>query len=90
MECLEEFGKRKINLCKLESRPRRRFLGSTGFSYVFYLDFEGHYEDDNVAAALLSLLSKAAFVKLQGSYPMAPGINGEANQTSVDSSILQI
>ena len=72
MDCLGEFGRRNINLVKLESRPRRRLMGSVGFNYVFYLDFEGHYADENCAAALLSLLSKSAFVKLQGSYPMAP------------------
>tara|TARA_B110000285_G_C14564468_1_gene355012 strand:- start:190 stop:378 length:189 start_codon:yes stop_codon:yes gene_type:complete len=44
--CLGEFGKRNINLVKLESRPRRRVTGTSGFNYVFYLDFEGHYADE--------------------------------------------
>lgn len=70
LDCLSEFGKRKINLVKLESRPRR-LQGTQGFNYIFYLDFEGHYQDENCQAALLDLLSKAAFVKLQGSYPKA-------------------
>ena len=39
-------------------------MDSPGFNYVFYLDFEGHFAEENVAAALLNLLSKAAFVKL--------------------------
>ena len=46
MECLGEFGRRNINLMKLESRPRRRVTGIAGFNYVFYLDFEGHYADE--------------------------------------------
>ena len=72
MSCLSGFSDGKINLLKLESRPRRRFTGTPGFNYIFYLDFEGHYNDEQCAAALLNLMSKAAFVKLQGSYPMAP------------------
>ena len=75
LDCLSEFGKRKINIVKLESRPKRS--GSQGFNYTFYLDFEGHYQDPNCQAALLDLLSKAAFVKLQGSYP-----RGQVNDSS--------
>ena len=64
MSCLQGFSDGEINLLKLESRPRRRFIGTPGFNYVFYLDFEGHYNDEKCASALLNLMSKAAFVKL--------------------------
>ena len=64
MSCLSGFSDGKINLLKLESRPRRRFIGTPGFNYTFYLDSEGHFNDENCAAALLNLMSKAAFVKL--------------------------
>jgi len=65
--CLGEFATRGINLTKLESRPRR----NRPWHYVFYLDFEGHREDERCKEALVGLLSRAAFVKLLGSYPAA-------------------
>ncbi len=65
--CLNEFASRGINLTKLESRPRR----NRPWHYVFYLDFEGHWQDELTREALVALLARAAFVKLLGSYPAA-------------------
>jgi prephenate dehydratase len=39
---------------------------------------EGHYNDMGVGRALSSLLTRAAFVKLLGSYPAAPEATREA------------
>lgn len=65
--CLELLPQHDINMTKLESRPRR----DKPWSYLFYLDIEGHLDDANVAAALTGLMRKAAYVKLLGSYPAA-------------------
>jgi prephenate dehydratase len=65
--CLGEFANRAINLAKIESRPRR----NRPWQYVFYLDFEGHWQDEACSQALLGLLNRAAFVKLLGSFPAA-------------------
>ena len=65
--CLGELAEKGINLTKLESRPRR----NKPWHYVFYLDFEGHWQDPSCRRALVGLLHKAAFVKLLGSYPAA-------------------
>jgi prephenate dehydratase len=65
--CLGEFANRGINLTKIESRPRR----NRPWHYVFYLDFEGHWKEERCKEALMGLLSRAAFVKLLGSYPAA-------------------
>jgi prephenate dehydratase len=65
--CLGEFAERNINLTKIESRPRR----NRPWQYLFYLDFEGHWQDAAAEAALLGLLRRAGFVKMLGSYPMA-------------------
>lgn len=67
--CLGEFAARGINLTKLESRPRR----GRPWEYVFYVDFEGHWQDPPCQEALLGLLQRASFVKLLGSYPVAEG-----------------
>lgn len=65
--CLGEFAERNINLTKIESHPRR----NRPWQYLFYLDFEGHWQDPAAEAALLGLLRRAGFVKMLGSYPTA-------------------
>ena len=79
--CLGEFATRGINLTKIESRPRR----NRPWHYVFYLDFEGHWQDPTCQQALVGLLARAAFVKLLGSYPAAeiPAMNGEGGQSEL-------
>jgi prephenate dehydratase len=66
-DSLGEFAKRNINLTKIESRPRR----NRPWQYLFYLDFEGHWQDPACEAALMGLLRRSSFVKLLGSYPSA-------------------
>ncbi|MEX2543387.1 MAG: prephenate dehydratase [Trueperaceae bacterium] len=67
VSCLEEFPRNDINITKIESRPRR----DKPWSYLFYIDIEGHVADENVARALTALMRKAAYVKFLGSYPAA-------------------
>jgi prephenate dehydratase len=66
-ECLGEFATRGINLTKIESRPRL----NRPWQYIFYLDFEGHWQDPECEAAIMGLLRRSSFVKLLGSYPAA-------------------
>lgn len=66
-ECLGEFATRGLNLTKIESRPRR----NRPWEPVFFLDFEGHWQDEPCQEAILSLVQKASFVKMLGSYPAA-------------------
>ncbi|MGO0122429.1 prephenate dehydratase [Desulfothermobacter acidiphilus] len=62
---LEEFARREINLTKIESRPAKSQLGQ----YIFFLDCEGHEEDQEVRSALETLRSRSSFYKVLGSYP---------------------
>lgn len=64
-DCLGEFARRGINITKLESRPRR----NRPWEPVFYLDFEGYWQDEACQEALMKLLQRASFVKMLGSYP---------------------
>jgi len=77
--CIGEFAERNLNLTKIESRPRR----NRPWQYLFFLDFEGHWQEPVAEAALLGLLRRAGFVKMLGSYPMAttphPNELGPAN-----------
>ena len=45
---LQSFQDEKVNITKIESRP----VKDSGFEAVFYLDFEGHIDDDNVQRVL--------------------------------------
>ncbi|MCX8125704.1 MAG: prephenate dehydratase [Dehalococcoidia bacterium] len=64
---LGAFANRSINLTKLESRPRR----DRPWEYIFYVDFEGHREDEVWRDALNEVREKVTFIKILGSYPQA-------------------
>ncbi len=64
---IEPLARHGVDMTKLQSRPARGGL----WEYVFYVDFLGHQDDPEVAAALMELNDKAAFVKVLGSYPIA-------------------
>src|SRR5437588_1964248 len=63
-KCLGVLAEKHINLLKLESRPSRQ----RPWEYVFYLDFEGHREDQAVRAALADLAGHTTFCKVLGSF----------------------
>ncbi|MDR3391630.1 MAG: prephenate dehydratase [Sulfuriferula sp.] len=63
---LQPFARHGVSLTKLESRPAHSGL----WEYVFFADIEGHRDDPAVAAALAELKTRAAFLKLLGSYPI--------------------
>jgi chorismate mutase/prephenate dehydratase len=64
---LEPFSKRDINLSKIESRPMKK----KAWEYVFFLDIEGHIDDEVVAGAVAELRGYCQFLKVLGSYPRA-------------------
>jgi prephenate dehydratase len=66
VECLSEFSGRGINLTRIESRPLRQGLGQ----YMFFCDLEGRETDSVVAEAIAALRTKAASVRILGSYPL--------------------
>ena len=55
-----------INLTKIESRPSRR----KAWDYVFFIDLEGHRQEDKVSDVLNDLKNQCPFFKILGSYPM--------------------
>lgn len=66
-KALEPFAKFGIGMVNIESRPSRQGL----WEYVFFIDIEGHSEDQNVTGALEILKSNVNMLKLLGSYPKA-------------------
>jgi chorismate mutase/prephenate dehydratase len=55
-----------VSMTRFESRPAR----SGQWEYYFYVDLEGHPDEDHVAAALRELRAACAFFKVLGTYPV--------------------
>jgi len=66
-EMLKPFAEQKLNLSKIESRPSKR----KAWEYLFYVDVEGHVDDQPVKAALEALRPQCQLLKVLGSYPAA-------------------
>ncbi len=66
-ELLAPLAKNGLSMTRLESRPSRTGL----WEYVFFVDMEGHQNDDKVARSLAEMRGLAAFLKVLGSYPVA-------------------
>ncbi len=65
VELLEPFARLGVNMSKIESRPS----GKAMWEYVFFIDFEGHAQDDKIKLLFEELKEKAPLFKLLGSYP---------------------
>ena len=65
LQALDIFASWGINLTRIESRPMRTRLGQ----YLFYVDFEGHAEDEEASRALSSVQALSTYYKHLGSYP---------------------
>ena len=64
---LAAFAERNIGLTRIESRPSKKKL----WEYVFFVDVQGHRDDEDVAAAIADVEKTGAFVKVLGSYPVS-------------------
>jgi len=64
-DLLRPFASTGVNLTKIESRPSRR----KAWEYIFFIDIEGHMDEERVKKALAELKSRCLFFKILGSYP---------------------
>ena len=64
-DMLLSFKKFNINLTKIESRPSKK----RAWDYYFFVDLEGHKDNQRVKKAILDLEKKCKFLKVLGSYP---------------------
>ena len=67
VRCLDEFARRDINLTKIESRPRRKRLGT----YMFFADLSGHPREPSVGEAIAGVAAVCQEVRVLGSYRAA-------------------
>ncbi|MGQ9461540.1 MAG: prephenate dehydratase [Candidatus Fervidibacter sp.] len=66
-QALSAFARHNINLTMIASRPARY----APWEYVFFVDFQGHIQDEPVQAALKELGKECLFLRVLGSYPEA-------------------
>jgi len=64
-DMLIPFRENNINLTKIESRPTKL----RAWEYIFFVDFVGHVEDEDVKRALRQLEKECLLLKILGSYP---------------------
>ncbi|MBP8924591.1 MAG: prephenate dehydratase [Pseudomonadales bacterium] len=64
---LEPFQRAQLMLTRIDTRPSR----SETWTYLFFMEFEGHQEDPKVATVLRELEEQTVMLKILGSYPQA-------------------
>jgi prephenate dehydratase len=67
-KALSVFALRDLDLTKIESRPLRKRV----WEYYFCLDFIGHFDDEAARNAINHLQEITSYLKILGSYPIAP------------------
>jgi chorismate mutase / prephenate dehydratase len=67
LHLLGPLSRHAVNMTRIESRPSRK----RKWDYVFFLDLDGHAEDENVRKALDEIKAKASLFKVLGSFPKA-------------------
>lgn len=67
VELLKPLQKYDVSMTRIESRP----AGRANWEYVFFIDVQGHREDDTLKKALDELKAESSLFKLLGSYPRA-------------------
>jgi chorismate mutase/prephenate dehydratase len=67
LHLLAPLSRHGVNMTRIESRPSRK----RKWDYVFFLDLDGHAEDEHVRKALDEIKTKASLFKVLGSFPKA-------------------
>ena len=64
---LRPFADNDVSMSRIESRPSRL----ANWEYVFFIDINGHIDDEKISRCLESVKSEASMFKVLGSYPRA-------------------
>jgi chorismate mutase/prephenate dehydratase len=64
---LEPFRAAGVSLTRIDTRPSR----VEKWAYVFFIEFEGHLQDEKIAGILAELEEQSIMLKPLGSYPQA-------------------
>ena len=66
-DVLSPFARHGISMNRIESRPSHQ----AKWEYAFFIDLDGHVEDEAMQQALAELEAHSAQIKVLGSYPVA-------------------
>ena len=64
---LTPLAKHSLNMSRIESRPSSR----SRWSYVFFIDVDGHAETEPLKSALQEMQGLSSLTRVLGSYPRA-------------------
>jgi len=64
---LSPLARHSLNMSRIESRP----ASAASWSYVFFIDVEGHAETEPLKSALAEMQSTSGLTRVLGSYPKA-------------------
>lgn len=64
---LSPLARHSLNMSRIESRPS----STASWSYLFFIDVEGHAETEPLKTALAEMHSKTSLTRVLGSYPKA-------------------
>ncbi|MEW6660760.1 MAG: prephenate dehydratase [Thermodesulfobacteriota bacterium] len=67
---LQPIAGRGINMTRIVSRPAK----TEAWRYLFFVDIDGHQEDQQVRSALTEIEALSAHFQLLGSFPRAPAV----------------
>ncbi|MDP6380977.1 MAG: prephenate dehydratase [Phycisphaerae bacterium] len=67
VDVLKVFHRFKINMTKIESHPSP----AKKWEYYFFVDIEGHTDDENVKKALAEVQERCRHLEILGSFPVA-------------------
>ena len=64
---LDPFRRAGVSLTRIDTRPSR----TEKWAYVFFIEFEGHMQDEAIRAIVTDLEEQSILLKPLGSYPQA-------------------
>jgi chorismate mutase/prephenate dehydratase len=64
---LEPFARKSISLSRIESRPSHK----KKWDYVFFIDVEGHADEQPLKSVLMEIRKHTSLMRVLGSYPVA-------------------
>jgi len=67
---LSRFADQNVNMIKIESRP----IKDKPWEYFFFIDIEGHIEDENVIEAIKNIETESRYFKILGNYIKQNGV----------------
>lgn len=67
IEILKPLSKHGVSMTSIETRPER----PNKWAYVFFIDMDGHMQDDNVKVAIADIRPLVKDLRILGSYPKA-------------------